>query len=87
MSTLRHLLRASAPPRRLDHWATATATTVDGVEARLSADFTAVVEDHDEDLARVVELVEDALRRLVAASTVVGAGPAYRALSRRWSPT
>lgn len=25
--------------------------------------------------------------RLVAAATVVGAGPAYRALSRRWSPT
>ena len=62
--------RGGRGARFLEDWAVATATTVDGVRATLTAELSADVRDGSLDPARVTDAVEDALRRLVAGSAV-----------------
>jgi hypothetical protein len=62
--------RSRERPRHLHHWAVATATTADGVRARLTVDFTAVVTGSDVELTAIVDAIEAALRDLVVRSEV-----------------
>jgi hypothetical protein len=71
MSMLWSRLRPREQARHLHHWAVATATTADGIRARLTVDFTASVDPGtDVDLTAVVDAAEAALRDLVVTSEV-----------------
>ena len=59
--------------RRLHHWAVASATTVDGVRARVTVDYTLRIEDNpDADLVVLDDLIENSLRGLIAVTSVAG---------------
>lgn len=59
--------------RRLHHWAVTSATTTDGVRARLAVDYTVRIEGRPElALSTVDDLVEEGLRELVATTGVAG---------------
>ncbi|KRF15409.1 hypothetical protein ASG90_11960 [Nocardioides sp. Soil797] len=60
--------RGEAGPRSHHLWAVAQANTADGVTARLSVDFVAVI-DHGIEPTAVVDAVEDLLRHEIAACT------------------
>lgn len=71
MSTLWNRLRPREQDRHLHHWAVASATTADGVRARLTVDFTVALDvEAAAELAAVVDAAEASLRDLVVTSEV-----------------